>query len=193
MGFGIRVLGVRISTRGVRVGPRMANVRVSYSGRVSASAGPRIARVSVSGSGVRVGAGVGPLGASVGRGGLRVGAGAGPLFGSVGRGGVRGGIGVGPLWVSSGGRARSHSAPRNKGGSPGRIRMSDSYEAYREDLASSGGTRRNRDELRIAGINAAFHEALPVLAPLQTFEAPYISMPNQTDKNRWAYNWAKYC
>lgn len=188
MGFGIRVPGVRISTRGVRVGPRMANVRVSYSGRVSASAGPRIARVSVSGSGVRVGAGVGPLGASVGRGGLRVGAGAGPLFGSVGRGGVRGGIGVGPLWVSSGGRARSHSAPRHKGG---RIRMSDSYEAYREDLASSGGTRRNRDELRIAGINAAFHEALPVLAPLQTFEAPYISMPNQTDMNRWAYNWAK--
>jgi len=191
MGFGIRVPGVRISTRGVRVGPRMANVRVSYKGRVSASAGPRIARVSVSGSGVRVGTGVGPIGASVGRGGLRVSAGAGPIFGSVGRGGVRGGVGVGPLWVSGGGKSRSRSTTRSPGGSSGRIRMSDNYEAYRQDLASSGGTRRNRDELRIAGINAAFHAALPVLAPLQTFEAPFISLPKQNDADRWASNWAR--
>ncbi len=190
MGFGIRVPGVRISTRGVRVGPRMANVRVSYKGRVSASAGPRIARVSVSGSGVRIGSGIGPLGASIGRGGIRVSGGAGPVFGSIGRGGVRGGIGLGPLWLSGGGSSRSNTRT-NQSRSTGRIRMSDNYDAYKQDLITSGGTRRNRDELRIAGINAAFYEALPILAPLQTFEAPRITLPNQTDTQRWANNWAR--
>jgi hypothetical protein len=197
VGFGIRVPGVRISTRGVRVGPRMANVRVSYKGRVSASAGPRIARVSVSGRGVRVGAGLGPLGASAGRGGLRVGGGIGPVFGSVGSGGVGIGVGAGPLWVSarSGrGRARGQSrsssrAHRTSGGD--KIRMSDSYAQYRQDLASSGGTRRNRDELRMAGINAAFSWAVPVLAPMQTFTRPTQPVPSQSDLNRWASNWAR--
>jgi hypothetical protein len=128
MGFGIRVPGVRISTRGVRVGPRMANVRVSYRGRVSASAGPRIARVSISGSGIRAGSGIGPIGASIGRGGLRFNAGVGPVFGSVGRGGVRGGLGIGPLWVSSdGNRSARRSSVRNPTDRPARIRMSDSY------------------------------------------------------------------
>jgi len=193
MGFGIRVPGVRISTRGVRVGPRMANVRVSYRGRVSASAGPRIARVSVSGRGVRVGTGVGPLGASVGRGGLRVSGGIGPAFGSVGQGGVRVGVGAGPLWISTeGGRSRGRSMARTSAaGGGGRIRMSDSYAQYRQDLASRGGMRRNRDELRMAGINAAFSSAVPLLAPLQQFIRPTLPIPSQSDLKRWATHWAQ--
>ena len=192
MGFGIRVPGVRISTRGVRVGPRMANVRVSYKGRVGASAGPRLARVSVSGSGVRLGTGLGPVGASVGRGGLRVGAGAGPVFGSVGRGGARVGAGVGPLWISSNGRSKSSGRnARVLDGQSSRVRMSDSYAEYRQHLTNSGGARRNRDELRIAGINAAFSSALPVLAPLQSFDHPGMDLPTDSDLERWAKNWAR--
>jgi hypothetical protein len=69
--------------------------------------------------------------------------------------------------------------------------MSDSYAEYRQDLASSGGTRRNRDELRMAGINAAFSSAVPVLAPLQEFARPTQPAPSQSDLRKWASNWAR--
>jgi hypothetical protein len=69
--------------------------------------------------------------------------------------------------------------------------MSDSYAQYRQDLASSGGTRRNRDELRMAGINAAFSSAVPLLAPLQQFTRPTQPVPSQSDLKKWASNWAR--
>jgi len=192
LGFGIRVPGVRISTGGVRVGPRVANIGVSYKGRVTASVGPRIGRVSISGSGARVGTGVGPLGASVGRGGLRMNGHIGPAFGSIGRSGGRVGVGVGPLWVSAGGsRGPGRSRLRTPSDRSGKIRMSDSYAQYRQDLTSSGYTRRSRDELRMAGINAAFSSAIPVLAPLQKFTRLSLKTPSHPDLANWASNWAK--
>jgi hypothetical protein len=192
VGFGIRVPGIRISTRGVRVGPRFANVGVSYRGRVSGSVGPRIARVHVSGRGVRVGTGLGPLSASVGRGGVRVGAGVGPLFGSVGRGGARVGVGVGPLWATTGGR-RSKNRHGTGGASAPRMRanMRTQYERYRDDITQGGSSRRSRDEMRIAGINAAFAAVLPTLAPLQEFAAPSVSLPSESSRRKWAENWAR--
>jgi hypothetical protein len=69
--------------------------------------------------------------------------------------------------------------------------MSDSYAQYRQDLASSGGTRRNRDELRMAGINAAFSSAVPLLAPLQQFTRPTQPVSSQSDLKKWASNWAR--
>lgn len=192
MGFGIRVPGIRISTRGVRVGPRFANVGVSYRGKVTGSVGPRVARVHVSGRGVRVGTGLGPLSASVGRGGVRVGAGIGPIFGSVGRGGVRVGVGVGPLWATTGGR-RSKNRHSSGGATAPRIRanMRTQYEKYRDDVSQGGSSRRSRDEMRIAGINAAFAAVLPTLAPLQEFSAPSVSLPVESSRHKWAENWSK--
>lgn len=192
MGFGIRVPGIRISTRGVRVGPRFANVGVSYRGRVSGSVGPRIGRVHVTGRGIRVGTGLGPLSASVGRGGLRVGVGVGPLFGSVGRSGVRVGAGVGPLWATTGGR-RSKNRHGSGGTSSPRMRanMRTQYERYRDDISQGGSSRRSRDEMRIAGINAAFAAVLPTLAPLQEFAAPSVSLPEESSCQKWAENWSR--
>ena len=60
MGFGLRIPGVRVSTRGIRVGPKFANVKVGRGG-VRASVGPRIARVSVGSRGITASTGLGPV------------------------------------------------------------------------------------------------------------------------------------
>lgn len=168
MGFGIRVPGVRVSTRGVRVGPRFANVGVSTRGRVSGSVGPRIARVSASPRGVRIGTGLGPGSASIGRGGVRLGAGVGPVFGSVGRGGVRAGVGIGPVWGSTqlGGRSKNRSvgsSPREK------MNLSLEYKNYKDNLLGSGSSRRTKEELRIASINALLAGLDYLVAPFEDF------------------------
>jgi hypothetical protein len=173
MGFGIRVPGVRISTRGVRVGPRFASVGVSSRGRVSGSVGPRIARVSASPRGVRVGTGLGPIGVSAGRGGIRVGGGVGPVFGSVGKGGVAAGIGIGPIWAATGLGGAKHMAKTSKEtSSTRRMGMSAQYEKYRNEITKSGATRRSQDEMRIAGINAFLASTRYMSAPLQEFIVP---------------------
>jgi hypothetical protein len=97
MAFGIRLPGIGISTRGVRVGPRIANVGVGRGG-VRASVGPRIANVGVGRGGIRVGSGLGPLyvsnrGAGISVGGVRV-----------SNRGVGASVGAGPFWL--GGNAR---------------------------------------------------------------------------------------
>ena len=188
MGFGIRVPGVRISTSGVRVGPRFANVGVSTRGRVSGSVGPRIARVSASPKGVRIGTGFGPGRVSVGRGGVRIGAGIGPVFGSVGRGGVRAGVGAGPVWGSTrlGGRsARSvSSSPREK------MNLSLEYQNYKDDLLSSGSSRRTRDELRIASINALLAGLDYLVAPFENFYSPKPFEFDPKTLDQWAENLA---
>ncbi len=60
MGFRFKLApGIRVSTRGVRIGPRVANVRVGRGG-AGVSVGPRAARVHVGTRGVGVSSGVGP-------------------------------------------------------------------------------------------------------------------------------------
>lgn len=99
MGFGFGVPGFRISTRGVRVGPRIANVRVGRGG-AGVSVGPRIARVSVGTGGVRVGSGVGPLYVSNRGAGVSVGGGLGGI--GVSTRGLSGFVGPGPFWFGGG-------------------------------------------------------------------------------------------
>jgi hypothetical protein len=108
VGFGIGVPGFRISTRGVRVGPRIANVGIGRGG-LRASAGPRIANVSVGRGGVRVGSGVGPLfvsnrGVGVSAGGLRV-----------SNRGVGASVSPGPFWFGAGTRWPSFSSLSHPG------------------------------------------------------------------------------
>lgn len=109
MGFGFGLPGFRISTRGVRVGPRIANVGIGRGG-IRASAGPRIANVSVGRGGVRVGSGVGPLfvsnrGAGVSVGGLRV-----------SNRGIGASVSPGPFWFGAGTRWPSFSSLTQPGG-----------------------------------------------------------------------------
>ena len=189
MGFGIRVPGVRISTSGVRVGPRFANVGVSTRGRVSGSVGPRIARVSASPGGVRIGTGFGPGRVSVGRGGVRIGAGIGPVFGSVGRGGVRAGVGAGPVWGST--RLGGRSANRSVSSSPReKMNLSLEYQNYKDDLLSSGSSRRTRDELRIASINALLAALDYLIAPFENFYSPRPFEFDPKALDQWAENLA---
>jgi hypothetical protein len=192
MGFGLRVPGLRVSTRGVRVGPRMANVRVSSRGRVSGSVGPRIARVSASSRGVRVGTGIGPVSVSGGRGGVRVGGGIGPVFGSVGRGGVSVGVGAGPLWASTGvGTRRAGSSSGRKEGlgvSSSKMSMAKQYESYRTEIAHAGSTRRSRDEMQIAGINALFSQVGYLIAPFENFQVPHLNLPSEDQLKAWSIN-----
>lgn len=183
MAFGIRVPGVRISTRGVRVGPRFANVGVSRRGRVSGTFGPRVARVSVSGRGVRAATGVGPIGVSGGSGGIRLFGGVGPTFGAVGSGGIVGGVGAGPVWVAKGirfGRPELMGAPR------ARMDLSSVYRAYKEEIVRSGSSRRTRDELRIAAVNALFAPVDYLVVPFAPFEPPRLSPPDDSDLRVWA-------
>jgi hypothetical protein len=187
VGFGIRVPGVRISTRGVRVGPRIASVRVSTRGRVSGSVGPRVARVNVSGRGVRMSSGAGPV--SVGRGGVRVSAGLGPVFGSVGGGsGVRVGVGVGPVWASTGSGGRrvrtSQTSNQRTTSERSRPRMGQEYKAYRASLDGQGSGRRNRDEMRIAGINAGISQMLVLLTFFQDYFHPKPNLPDNEQVRR---------
>lgn len=135
MGFGIGLPGLRISTRGVRVGPRMANVRVGRGG-AGVSVGPRIARVSVGTGGVRVGSGLGPLYVSNRGVGVSVGTGLGGA--GISNRGVGGFVGPGPFWLGgnlrwpslrgflTSGRPTVHSSPHHGSGhaSPSGVRYS---------------------------------------------------------------------
>lgn len=178
MGFGFRVPGVRVSTSGVRVGPRMANVGVGRGG-VQASVGPRGARVRVSGRGVSASTGVGGVRAST-RGGVSAGVSVGPVFGSVGRRGAVLGLGVGPIFS-----AVQTSKARSRGTSGGvsqlagsesllqspRIRATavQEYGDYRKSLDRAGVARRTRAEMRVAGVHAALLRIPPFIAATQSF------------------------
>jgi hypothetical protein len=187
MGFGIRVPGMRISTRGVRIGPRFASVGVSTRGRVSGSLGPRIARVSISQRGVRLGTGVGPVRVSAGQGGLRIGGGLGPVFGSVGKSGLSAGLGVGPVWVgSSFGSGRHTNSGETVVSSQRRMGMSTQYQRYRNDLARAGGRRRTQDEMSVAGINAVLAAVNYMTAPFQNFVVPEPTSFNRESLDLWA-------
>jgi hypothetical protein len=179
VGFGIRVPGVRVSTSGVRVGPRMANVRVGRGG-VSGSVGPRGARLRVSNRGVSVGSGIGPIGVNT-RGGVNLQGSVGPVFGSVSRRGAVLGLGVGPIMAAvATASSGANSANVGTSGTPtqtgidagkGRIRATANadYKSYRSSLEREGVTRRRRSEMRVAGVHAALLQIPPFVAAMQTF------------------------
>lgn len=178
MAFGIRVPGFRVSTSGVRVGPRMANVSVGRGG-ARASVGPRGARVRVSGRGVSASTGVGGVRAST-RGGVSAGVAVGPVFGSVGRRGAVLGLGVGPIFS-----AVQTSKARSRGTTGGvsqlagsesalkspRIRATavQEYGDYRKSLDRAGVARRTRAEMRVAGVHAALLRIPTFIASTQSF------------------------
>ena len=180
MGFGIRFPGVRISTKGVRVGPRIANVKVGRGG-IRASVGPSFARVSVGSRGVIVGSRVGPIGVS--NRGVRISGGVGPVRASIGGGGYAE-LAAGPFWLGKGGRRRrqnstsvtrshfSSHTPEGRnlyGDSRARPNAVGNYREYMANLASSGVQRRNKFEIH----DAAMQAWLMDMAPLVDLARPY--------------------
>ena len=195
MGFGIRLPGLRISTRGVRVGPRMANVRVGRGG-VRASVGPSFARVSAGSRGVTVGSRIGPVGVS--NRGVRVGGGIGPVRASVGTGRASAGLGLGPFWLGTGGRKRRHRTPASRtrsgprtsevrnlyGDSRARPNVTSSYGDYRADLAASGVQRRNKFEIHDAAMQAWLMDMAPLVALARPYpKAQKPAIPALPDEN----------
>jgi len=182
MGFGIRLPGVRVSTRGIRVGAGFANVRVGRGG-VGASVGPRIARVSVSNRGVSASAGLGPVHISTRGAGVRV-AGI-----SVSNRGVGASISPGPFWLGgnlSGRRSRTGGARTNRKYTAGlqqginnssttflRVSpsLSSSFAEYQADLRNAGVTRRNRFEVRSAAAQSIFWELSTIVSFARNYEA----------------------
>jgi len=183
MGFGLGLPGLRISTRGVRVGPRFASVRVGRGG-VGASVGPRIARVSVGRGGLTVGSGLGPLSMSNRGVGVSVGAGLGGV--QVGTQGLSGFVGPGPFWLSArvggggsgpagshGGHGASQPNGTNRAASGALPRslqdLGADYASYRKQLEDAGAKRRNRFEMRTAAGIALFWYAAALHYPLIPF------------------------
>ena len=200
MGFGIRVPGIRISTRGIRVGPRFANVGVSRRG-ISASAGPRIAKVRVSNRGVGFNTGLGPIRA--GTGGVRVGGRVGPVRASVGSRGLVLGISAGPVYVGtkvgatgsrSGGQSGLRSVilnPESGNGRRHRVNFESQYENYKRSLSESGASRRTRNELMVAGVHALMIDLSPYFAVAQEFSTPepQLSILESLPKWAWTKSW----
>ena len=182
MGFGIRVPGIRISTRGVRIGPRFANVRVSARG-VGVSAGPRIARIHVSNRGIGASFGLGPV--RIGSHGVSVGGGLGPLFGSIGTRGISAGLGVGPIFGyartgKKGSRRNSNASyaiPQKsiRATSP---KLNELFEDYVVSVTNQNGAERNKDQMRWAGIQAAMLSISPLLAANQNHDPITLQLPD---------------
>lgn len=191
LGFGIP--GLRISTSGIRVGPRFANVGVGRGG-VRASVGPRIARVSVGTRGVAVGSGIGPLHISSRGVGLSVGSSLGGI--GINNRGINGFVGPGPFWlggaIGSSGPSRG-SADRHD--TNGELRpktalvksrsvfladmpdLGAQYKSYRDELTAAGVKRRNRFEVRIAAAQALFWASagmVSVQRPYRAVEPPQL-------------------
>jgi len=193
MGFGLRIPGVRVSTRGIRVGPKFANVKVGRGG-VRASVGPRIARVSVGSRGITASTGLGPVHISNRGAGIRVGGGLGGV--SVSTRGVGGFVGPGPFWL--GGNVKlpkvNRRATRNQqvvnASRVGRAGLSNSatvfvrsspsisatYAGYQQGLVSAGVMRRNRFEIRSAAAQSLFWEMSTIVAFARKFQK--ILAPN---------------
>ncbi len=187
MGFGFGVPGIRLSTRGVRVGPRWAGVSAGRGG-LRATAGPRVARVSAGSRGVRVSSGIGPL--TAGSGGARLSGGIGPLRASVRSRGVGAALSAGPFWL--GGNASRFSgsplANRPRGSSRSsaessvpqrhsRISLTDHYESYQNAFRKAGVKRRNKVEIAAAGVQAVMFELAAMVAWAQPYgrvQAPVI-------------------
>ncbi len=192
MAFGFKIApGIRVSTSGVRVGPRGANVRVGRGG-ARVSVGPRAARVHVGTRGVGVSSGLGPV--SVSSWGARIGVGVGPAYVGVGTRGARTLVGAGPVWFTTRGRSRrsnsggSRSGPSDAGSSGSGQRHAVAqeriaaagqaeYAAYMGAMRSAGVQRRNRYEIWAAGLNAYLNDMATLVAwasPFQPVSRPKV-------------------
>ena len=192
MAFGFKLApGIRVSTSGVRVGPRGANVRVGRGG-ARVSVGPRAARVHVGTRGVGVSSGLGPV--SVSSWGARIGVGVGPAYVGVGTRTTRKQVGVGSVWFTTGSRSRrsnsggSRSGPSDAGSSGSGQRHAVAqeriaaagqaeYAAYMGAMRSAGVQRRNRYEIWAAGLNAYLNDMATLVAwasPFQPVSRPKV-------------------
>jgi len=192
VGFGFKIApGIRISTRGLSVGPKIAKVRVGRGG-ARVSVGPRIARVHVGTRGVGVSSGLGPV--SVSSWGARIGAGVGPAYLSVGSRGTRASAGLGPVWFSTRSRSRQSSQRRTKrrltsGAQAGSVQRhimpqeqisaagQAEYEIYMLAMREAGVQRRNKYEIWAAALNAYLNYMATSVAwalPIQTITQPQI-------------------
>ena len=197
MGFGIRVPGVRVSTRGVRVGIGRASVGVSTRGSFSASVGS--GRVSAGRSGVTGSVGVGPV--RLGSRGVSVSGGVGPVFGSISHNSVSSGLGAGPIWVN--GRIKARRMSRSKTPANDPQAFSDAqidsptnkrdidYHLGSSDVHTDGiGGRRNSQQILNDAVDAICLLVHPLTIPFRDFQISKPSMPTELQMESWSLNWA---
>lgn len=180
MGFGLGIPGFRISTRGVRIGPRIANVKVGRGGP-RLTVGPKLGRISVGKHGATISTGLGPLRISNRGAGIRVG---GVTVSNRGIGAV---VSPGLIWFGGNlkvprmGGGRTHRRFGYVAGNLGLTKSSNtffhispslsaSFADYQRQLSVSGVVRRNRYEIRTAAAQSLFWEMSTMVAFGRTFE-----------------------
>lgn len=185
MGFGIRVPGVRISTSGVRIGPRVANVRVSTRG-VSASVGPRALRVTASKSGVRASSNVGPF--RVSSSGVSAQARLGPASLRLGSGGTSAAISLAPVWIS----ARSsggHSSRMNRSSQEDSeiLQLRRSPQQLVHDFPDrrkiSTEIQMSSEQRSVHGIHSLLLDVAPALVLFGSFGLPTPDLDSAPDES----------
>ena len=187
MSFGLGFFGVRISTRGVRVGPSFLNVKIGRGGpRIGV--GPRIARIRLGKKGAGISSGLGPLYVSSRGVGVHVGGiplskrriGVQVPTGAFWFGGkfARGGFHTGGVIIK-----RRHAAASRSGlmsSSSTFVQVSPilkrAHTDYESQLAGAGVKRRNRFEVRSAGAESIFWELSTIVAFTRRFQK--VNKPN---------------
>ncbi len=168
MAFGFRLPGIRVSTRGVSVGPRIASVHVGKRGpSISSGVGPVGASVGLRGAQVR--SRIGPVSVSAGTGGVRVGGGIGPVGVSAGARGVSTSLAAGPFWLgtSSAITRRNNLSSSNQFR---RVSLSDQYEEHRRQIKMAGVKRRNKADMAAAAVTAQIFEMSSMIAWAQPYD-----------------------
>lgn len=174
MGFGIRVPGVRISTSGVRIGPRVASVRVSTRG-VSASVGPRALKVTASRSGVRASTNVGPF--RVSSSGFSARARLGPASLRLGSGGASAALSLAPVWISartSGGHSSGINHPSQEDSEVLQLRRSPQQlvHDFPDRRKISAETQMSLEQRSVHGIHSLLLDVAPALVLFGSFGLP---------------------
>ena len=167
MVFGIRVPGLRISTRGVSVGPRFVNMSAGRGG-VRVSGGLGGFGGSIGTSGVRIRSGIGPVSVSAGSGGARIGAGIGGVGISAGTKSLGVSLSPGPFWLGgrlTGGQGHAGSTRAIYR----RVSLSNHYEEHKLQMARLGRQRRNKIEMAAAAVTAQIFEMTSMIAWAQPY------------------------
>ncbi len=186
MVLGFKVPLLRISTRGVSVGPKIANFSVGTGGaRFNTGIGGFGGSIGTSGARVRTG--IGPVSVSAGSRGARISGGIGPVGISAGTNSLGVSLSPGPFWLGgrfSGQQIRSTSA----GATYRRVSLSNHYEEHKLQMKRSGRQRRNKTEMAAAAVTAQIFEMASMVAwaqPYGKISRPIIpDLPTRSEVHR---------
>ncbi len=183
MVFRIRAPGLRISTRGVSVGPRILNVSAGRGG-VRVSGGLGGFGGSIGTSGARFRSGIGPVSVSVGSGGPRISGGIGGVGISAGTKSLGVSLSPGPFWLGgrlTGGQGSAGSTQAIYR----RVSLSNHYEEHKSQMARLGRQRRNKIEMAAAAVTAQIFEMRSMIAwaqPYSKIKRPIIpALPSRKE------------